>query len=146
MVILVDGNDVHDHPPKHFFYLQGILGQISRQGKKVGIVDILSPEVRFQQRGRGQDMDPLVLRSEIEALDGEILVHNKVDPRDIDPAFAGRFHVQKLGFPDVVRVIDMTEFDHPMRPIPSFHCCFRSCPARVRTVVIQIGRIAGLFL
>lgn len=49
MVILIVTDKIEYHPSVHFFYLSGILSQVSGQSKKICVIDIMIPEIGLQQ-------------------------------------------------------------------------------------------------
>ena len=67
MVILVDGDEVHDHTSEHLFHLDRVLRKISGKGQEVGIVNVLMAEIGFQERGGRYDV-PFVSTGTTSAL------------------------------------------------------------------------------
>ena len=93
MVILVQGDDIEHHSAVHLFHLQRVLRKIACQCQQVGIINILFPEIGFQQGRCRCYMVTLAFSVHVEAFNGKILVAHESDPGDGNTGFPGGFHI-----------------------------------------------------
>ena len=146
MVVLVHTYDVHHHPPVHLLDLCRVLRQVSGQREQVRVIDVLSAEVRLQERRRREHVPAFPSGADVEALRREIPSLHQADARDGDTALACGAHIQQLVPSDIVQVVDVPELHYPVRAVLSPYRGLRPGSAGVRAGVVQVRRVSGPLL
>ena len=122
VIIPVLADYVEHHPAEHLLHLCSILGQVTREGKQVHVVDILAAKVRLEQSCCRQCVDALAV-PDVKPLDCKVPVIEQSDIRHDNAALLRGIHIEILHLANVRRVVSVPELDQPIGTVPGFEYC-----------------------